>query len=82
MTGPGAGGEPGSVTAQWMAELGSALTAAGLRMRVNSTCGVLDLTAEVPVPQGKPAEVIADKDSYTEVGSGTGPVRRPPRSRP
>jgi hypothetical protein len=66
MTGAGAGGVSRE-TAQQMAELGSALAAGGLRVQVNSTRGVLDITAELDWPQGKPVEVIADEDGYIEI---------------
>lgn len=66
MTVSGAGGVSRE-TAQQMAELASALAAAGLRVQVHSTRGVLDITAEMDWPQGKPIEVIADEDGYTEV---------------
>lgn len=49
-----------------MAELGRLLSAEGLRVRVTSTCGVLDLTAELERPGSKPAEVIVDEDGYVE----------------
>lgn len=62
----GAEGEIGC-TALEMAELGRLLSAAGLRVRVTSTCGALDLTAELNRPDSNSAEVIADEDGYVEV---------------
>lgn len=68
MSVPSAGGVSRE-TAQRMTELGSALAAAGMRVLVNSSCtrGLLDITAEIDWPQGRPVEVIADEDGYIEV---------------
>jgi hypothetical protein len=65
-----------------MAELASALAAAGLRVQVNSTRGVLDITAEMDWPQGKPIEVIADEDGYIEIRYWNPPGATQPESRP
>jgi hypothetical protein len=65
MTGPGTD-KFGSTQLQ-MAELGRLLSAAGMRVQVTSTCGVLDITAQLSRPDCKPAEVIADEDGYVEV---------------
>lgn len=77
MSGPGADLVPGEA-AQRMAALGSALSAAGLRVRVTSTCGALDMTAELRLSRGNPTEVIADEDAYVEVrhwdSPGAGPA--------
>lgn len=76
MTGPETNGVSGE-TAQRMAELGRLLSVAGLRVRLTSTCGVLDLTAELDRPDSKSAEVIADEDGYVEVRYWNPPGARP-----
>jgi hypothetical protein len=43
------------------------LSVAGLDARVHDTRGVLDVTASLGLPGGKPIEVIQDDDGYCQV---------------
>jgi hypothetical protein len=43
------------------------LGTAGLDAQVHDTRGVLDVTASLGVPGGKPIEVIQDEDGYCQV---------------
>jgi hypothetical protein len=57
--------DPG--TAARMHAIAAALTGAGLAAQVNQTQGVLDITASLSQPGGKPIEVIVDQDTYVQV---------------
>ena len=50
-----------------MRAIAAALTAAGLKARVNRTGRLLDVTATWERPDGRAAEVIVDDDGYVEV---------------
>jgi hypothetical protein len=43
------------------------LSVAGLDARVHDTRGVLDVTASLDLPGGRPVEVIQDDDGYCQV---------------
>jgi hypothetical protein len=61
------GAPAGEATARWMRAIATGLTAAGLTADVNVTRGVLDITATLQRPGGKPAEVVVDEDGYIEL---------------
>lgn len=72
MTGPtGAGPDPDDPDAQdrqdWIRDLDTALTAAGLSTRIRETAGGLDLKATIHLPGQKSVDVIADEDGYLEI---------------
>jgi hypothetical protein len=59
----GSGGE----TARRMRAITTGLADAGLVAFLNETRGVLDITATLERPSGKPSSVIVDEDGYVEV---------------
>lgn len=70
LTGPGA--------ADWLRDVAAELTAAGIPARVDDTLSVPDLTAEAPaLDGGKPSEVVADPDGYTEIRYWNDPEATP-----
>jgi hypothetical protein len=58
---------PDPQTAEWMHAIAADLAAAGLDAQVHDTRGVLDVTACLGLPGGRPVEVIADEDGYCQV---------------
>lgn len=60
-----------------MHAIADALGAAGLDARVHDTRGVLDVTARLGLPGGKPIEVIVDDDGYCQVSFWTPPGATP-----
>jgi hypothetical protein len=58
---------PDPDTAARMHAIAAALTGAGLAAQVNQTQGVLDITASLGQPGGKPIEVIVDQDTYVQL---------------
>jgi hypothetical protein len=54
-------------TAGWMHAIAADLSVAGLDARVHDTRGVLDVTASLDLPGGRPVEVIQDDDGYCQV---------------
>jgi hypothetical protein len=58
---------PDPDVAAWMRATAAALAAAGLEAKVHATRGVLDITASLRQPAGKPVEVIVDEDGYAEI---------------
>ncbi|MGH3285730.1 MAG: hypothetical protein ACRDPD_13765 [Streptosporangiaceae bacterium] len=57
--------DPG--TAARMHATAAALAAAGLDATVHATRGVLDITASLRLPTGRPVEVTVDEDGYVQV---------------
>jgi hypothetical protein len=68
---------PDRDTATRMHAIAAALTGAGLAARVNQTQGLLDITASLGQPGGKPIEVIVDEDKYTQVSYWNPPAASP-----
>jgi len=64
---PGPAGDGRDGTAARMHAIAAELAAAGLDALVHSTGGVLDITASLGRPGGRPAEVIVDEDGYVEI---------------
>ncbi len=64
-------------TARRMRAVAADLTAAGLTAQVNQTGGVLDITATLDRPSGKPVEIIYDADGYTEISYWNDPDATP-----
>jgi hypothetical protein len=58
---------PDPDTAARMRATVAALAAAGLDATVHSTRGVLDITASLHWPGGRPVEVIVDEDGYVQI---------------
>jgi hypothetical protein len=58
---------PDPLTVARMHVIASDLATAGLDAQVHDTCGVLDVTASLGLPGGRPVEVIADDDGYCQV---------------
>ena len=54
-------------TERWMRAIAAGLGAGGLVAEVNQTRGVLDITATLQRPGGKPAKVVVDEDGYVEL---------------
>ena len=54
-------------TERSMRVIAAGLGAGGLVAQVNQTRGVLDITATLQRPGGKPAEVVVDEDGYVEL---------------
>lgn len=72
MTGPASpGSEPddrdGQDRADWIRDLDTALSAAGLSTRLRDSAGGLDLKATIHPPGQKPTDVIVDEDGYVEL---------------
>jgi hypothetical protein len=57
--------DPG--TTARMCAIAAELAAAGLTARLHQTAGVMDITASLGRPGGRPAEVIVDEDGYVEI---------------
>jgi hypothetical protein len=51
----------------WIRDIDTALTAAGLTTRIRDSAGGLDLKATIHPPGQKPTDVIADEDGYLEI---------------
>lgn len=84
MTGPaGPGPEPDDPDApdreDWIRDIDTALTAAGLTTRLSQNAGGLDVTAVIHPPGRKPAEVIIDEDGYVELRWWSDPGADPQR---
>ena len=62
-----AAGDGRDGTAARMQEIAAGLQAAGLTARPHQTVGVLDITASLGQPGGRPTEVIVDEDGYVEI---------------
>lgn len=82
VTGPaGPGLEPDDPDTQdredWIRDIDTALTAAGLTTRLNQSASGLDVTAVIHSPDRKPAEVIVDEDGYVELRWWTNPGATP-----
>jgi hypothetical protein len=67
--------DPG--TAALMRATVAALAAAGLDATVHSTRGVLDITASLHQPGGRPVEVIVDEDGYAQISYWNAPGAAP-----
>jgi hypothetical protein len=65
--GPSRAAGSGGETERRMRAITAGLTAAGLVSCLNVTRGVLDITATLERPGGKPSQVIIDEDGYIEV---------------
>ncbi len=72
-------GVPDPDIAARMRATAAALTGAGLAAQVNQTQGVLDITASLGQPGGKPIEVIVDEDKYVQVSYWNPPAATPAR---
>jgi len=68
---------PDPRTAARMSEIAGVLAGAGLDARVHDTRGVLDVTASLGQPGGRPVEVIVDDDGYTQVSYWNPPGAAP-----
>ncbi len=68
---------PDPDTAARMRATAAALATAGLDATVRSTRGVLDITACLHWPGGRPAEVIVDEDGYVQISYWNAPVATP-----
>jgi hypothetical protein len=68
---------PSPDTAARMHATAAALTGAGLAAQVNQTQGVLDITASLAQPGGKPIEVIVDEDKYVQISYWNSPDATP-----
>ena len=68
---------PDPRTAARMSEIAGVLAGAGLDAQVHDTRGVLDVTARLGQPGGKPVEVIVDDDGYTQVSYWNPPGAAP-----
>jgi hypothetical protein len=58
---------PDPQTAEWMHAVAADLATAGMDAQVHDTRGVMDVTASLGLPGGKPIEVIAEDDGYCQV---------------
>jgi hypothetical protein len=54
-------------TERWMRAIAAGLGAGGLVAEVHQTREVLDITATLQRPGGKPVEVVVDEDGYVEL---------------
>jgi hypothetical protein len=69
--------DPG--TAARIRATATALATAGLDAKVHSTRGVLDITASLHQPGGRPVEVIVDEDGYVQISYWNTPGATPAR---
>ena len=63
--------DPG--TAARIRATAAALAATGLDAKVHSTRGVLDITASLHQPGGRPVEIIVDEDGYVQISYWNAP---------
>jgi hypothetical protein len=68
---------PDPQTVARMHAAAAALAAAGLDAKVHSTRGVLDITASLHQPGGRPVEVIVDEDGYVQISYWNAPGATP-----
>jgi hypothetical protein len=68
---------PDPTTTARMHATAAALATAGLDAKVHTTRGVLDITASLHQPGGRPVEVIVDEDGYAQISYWNAPGATP-----
>jgi hypothetical protein len=69
--------KPDPDTAARMRATAAALAAGGLEAKTHAIRGVLDITASLRRPDGKPVKVIIDEDGYAEIRYWNAPGATP-----